>query len=427
MKKILLLTLLLFGSLYGRSVALIIGVNSKGLQGAVNDANAIKVLMDYQKVNSTILLNQQATKANILYHLKGMVSQLKKGDRFYFFFSGHGTSPLDPNLKRVIDSDKTLLSLLENSGAIIPWDFDENHAYQSLISAKRDLAPIFKTIDREKKAFALVMIDACFSGMSFKDFTVDRRKSTPIKTKLHFSNDSYPYKNIVYSASTVMSDWASEDNSHRPYRGYFSRALEGCLYLHNRADHFKTCLNGYDMAQSLVVYSQNKSASLFSHHRVNSKYKDIKVVPKEKPLVDELFRMANIISDIEIVALQENGIERKVYSPSTPLEVEVKSKKDGYLVFMSFDKSEKLQLHYPKYEPRKLLAETRESVGEFDATEPFGDEYLLGFLVDLKTSNRLSEIYKKNKGNLSDDSSIREVMELLKGKSGSSLKLKSTK
>ncbi len=77
----------------------------------------------------------------------------------------------------------------------------------------------------------MVIIDACFSGMSFKDINPNSRKQLPIPIKLHFnSNSIYPYKNIVYLASTVVSDWALEDKSHRPYRGFFSRALEQCLY-----------------------------------------------------------------------------------------------------------------------------------------------------------------------------------------------------
>ena len=426
MKK--LLFILLFSTLlYPKSYALIVGVNNHGLKGAVNDANAIGKVMVYQGVYAKILLNNKATKSNILYHLKELVSRLKEEDRFYFFFSGHGTSLLDPSFKKLIDNNQKLLSLLENSGGLIPWDYNEHNAYNTLLSAKRDLAPIFREIDQEKKAFSLVMIDACFSGMSFKDFNTNTRKHIPIKTKLYFKNDAYPYANVVYLASTAMSDWASEDISHKPYRGFFSRALEYCLYRNNRADHLKTCVNSYPMAQSTVVYSQNKRASLFDHHRINHKHKEIVVVPREKPLVDELFSMATTQSDIQIVATQHNGIERKVYTPSTPLNLEVKTKKEGYLIFMSFDKDKKLKLHYPKYEPRKLFVNKVEHLGEFEAKEPFGDEYLIAFLVDLETSKKISKIYKKNQGNLVSDVSIREVIALLKGFSASSLQLRSTK
>jgi len=426
MKKLLLIVF--FSTLvYPKSQALIIGLNNNGLQGAVNDAKAIEKLMVYQGVSATVLLNENATKKSILYHLDALANQLREGDRFYFFFSGHGTSLLDPDFQILINSDTKLLSLLENSGGLIPWDFDKHNAYDSIISAKRDLAPIFKKIDTHKKAFAMVMIDACFSGMSYKDFNTNMRKRIPIKTKLYFKNDAYPYKNLVYLASTAMSDWASEDKSRRPYRGFFSRALEHCLYKNNRVDHLKQCVNSFSMAQSTVVYSRYKEAKLFDAYRRNSHYKDIKVVPSDKPLVAKLFNMVAPISDIEIRATQHNGIARKIYTPSTPLNLEIKTKKEGYLVFMSFGKDKKLTLHYPKYEPRKLFANSTERLGEFEAKAPFGKEYLIAFLVDLESSKKISEIYKQNQGNLERDTSIREVTALLKAKSGSSLQLRSSK
>lgn len=425
MRKLLLF--LLFSTLlHSNSYALIVGVNNYRLKGAVNDANAMATLMRSQKVKTTLLLNKNATRANILRHLKRIVSKLNNGDRFYFFFSGHGTSLLDPNFKMLINNDKRVISLLENSGGLIPWDYREDNAYNRLLSAKRDLAPIFREIDKRKRVFAMVMIDACFSGMNFKDFNTNIRKSIPIKTKLHFTDDGYPYQNILYLASSTMSDWSLEDTSHKPYRGFFSRALEHCLYRHNGVDALKRCINAYPMAQSTVVYAKNRRVSLFKPNYFNNHYKDIVVTPRAKPLIEELFGMARGESDLEMIATQRNGVERKVYTPTTPLELRLKGSKEGYLVFMSFDSSKKLKLHYPKYEPRKVI-KNDEFLGEFEAKEPFGEEYLIAFLVDFKTSKKIIEIYKRNQGNLESDASIREVIGLIKGFSGCSLVLKSTK
>ena len=429
MMKKLLLVLLLSTLLYPKSQALIIGVNNRGLKGAVNDAKAIKRLMVFQGVNVKLLLNEEATKKNIINNLKRLITGLNRGDRFYFFFSGHGTSLLDPNFGKAINSDKRLISLLENSGGLIPWDFEDNQAFQTLISAKRDLAPIFREIDKHK-AFGMIMIDACFSGMSFKGFNTDVRKSTPIKLKLHFNNDAYPYKNVLYLASTAMSDLGLEDMSRQPYRGYFSRRLESCLYRTNSFNTLSSCIKKVKqkrihIPQSAVSYPRyhNKDFRLFTSHRVK-RTKDIMIVPKTKNLVHELFSLAiQESSDIEMFATQRNEIERRVYTPSTPLDLKFRATKEGYLVFMSFGEDEKSKLHYPKYEPKKLL----DIEIELEANSPFGDEYLMAFLVDLKRAKKFVEIYKKNQGNLVNDASIREVMELLKGQSGSSLKLRSTK
>jgi len=47
-------------------------------------------------------------------------------------------------------------------------------------------------------------------------------------------------------------------------------------------------------------------------------------------------------------------------------------------------------------------------------------------LVDLPTAEKFVKIYKQNQGNLEGSVSIRGVIELLRGKNGSSLKLRST-
>ncbi len=259
--KILIVFFIILGLANANNYALVIGLNHKALQGAVNDASAIgKVLGEYQIKDTTYLYDEQATRKNILNHLYMMVKRLKRGDSLYFFFSGHGTSLFDPSFESYISKDKTLQNLLENSGALIPWDFDSQDIVGSIISAKRDLAPLFRKIDK-KGAFAMVMIDACFSGTSYKELNFSNE--LPIAIEPHFGEEAYPYKNIIYLASTSTSDWAVEDKSQKPYRGYFSRALEKCLYKHEKLQALKTCLEKSEMPQSVVVYPEKKDFDLF--------------------------------------------------------------------------------------------------------------------------------------------------------------------
>ncbi len=240
---------------------MVVGLNYNALQGAINDANAMEKVFQSKHIKNTIsLCDEQATRSNILAHLTDIIAKLKRGDSFYFFFSGHGTSLFDPSFKTYISNDKILQELLTNSGALIPWDFDSQNIVESIISAKRDLAPLFRKID-EKGVFGIVMIDACFSGTSFKELNFSN--ALPIAIEPHFGEEAYPYKNIVYLAATSTSDWAVEDKSQKPYRGYFSRALETCLYSHEKLQAVKVCLEKSKMPQSVVVYPQNKDLYLF--------------------------------------------------------------------------------------------------------------------------------------------------------------------
>lgn len=262
--KIFVTFFFIMSLLSAKDYALTIGLNNKSLKGAVNDAYAIaKILGKHEILNTISLYDEKATRENILHNLEIIVNKIQKGDSFYLFFSGHGTSLYDPSLADKLHKDNRLKMLLENSGALIPWDFTEQDISGSIISAKRDLAPFFRKID-EKGAFALVMIDACFSGSSFKELNFSNE--LPIAVEPHFGEESYPYENIIYLASTSASDRAVEDKSQKPYRGYFSRALEKCLDKHKRLIALKICLEKSEMPQSVVVYPQKKDFYLFDNY-----------------------------------------------------------------------------------------------------------------------------------------------------------------
>lgn len=266
--RIFVVLLILWSYGHTKEYAMVIGLNHNSLQGAINDAKAMKKVLRYNHINNTIALyNEEATRKNILVKLTNMVDKLKKGDSIYFFFSGHGTSLFDPSFESYILRDTKFKNLLENSGALIPWDFDSQNIEWSIVSAKRDLAPLFRKIDK-KGASALVMIDACFSGMAYKDLSFSAKM--PIALEPNFGEEAYPYKNIIYLASTSVSDWAVEDRSKKPYRGYFSRALEKCLYKHETLKTVKKCLESSDMPQSVVVYPQDKDFYLFDGPSVSS-------------------------------------------------------------------------------------------------------------------------------------------------------------
>lgn len=261
--RIFIILLVLYSSLFAKEYGLVVGINNKGLKGAVNDAVAMKSVWEKYHINNVqYLYNDEATKNNILNFLSTTVESLHKGDRVYFFFSGHGTSAYDPSFRDYLDKDKTLQRLLAGSGALIPWDFDESNIPRSIISAKRDLAPLFRKIDA-KGAFAVVMIDACFSGSAYKEISFS--KTLPIAIDATFGEETYPYENIIYLAATAASDWAVEDKSTKPYRGYFSKALENCLYKHENLQAVKSCLESSDIPQSVVVYPKNSDIKPFTY------------------------------------------------------------------------------------------------------------------------------------------------------------------
>lgn len=158
--------------------ALIVGINYPGtaheLRGCVNDANLINSVIRDQYGFSDIqmLLDNNATTANIIAGLEWLVADTVPGDVVYFHYSGHGSQmrdldgdeadgldeiicPVDLNWADKVIKDDQLKAIFNkvpngvnltvtldccNSGGGI----DQTNQYQSLGPAERALAPTAK-------------------------------------------------------------------------------------------------------------------------------------------------------------------------------------------------------------------------------------------------------------------------------------------
>jgi len=221
---VLLLSAFGVPSVNAERYAVLIGVNSYPylpakcqLKGPVNDVNCLKEVLvgryGFAPGNVKTLLNDEATKGNILGALSRLEGSTKPGDFVFMYFSGHGTSTYDRNLG---------LKIGDETGAIIPCDFqynkhDENAMFAKLIIGKRDLRPIFTELD--KKRSILVVFDACFSGYSVRDamsFGQPKEISLPFtNAELGFrgvrrtaNSEPYPYQNIVYISASDETERA---------------------------------------------------------------------------------------------------------------------------------------------------------------------------------------------------------------------------
>ncbi len=82
----------------GKKYALFVGINAyaeRPLQGCVNDAKNMQIALakryGFAANNTTLLLDQQATRAGILNALQNYQTKVGAGDVFVFTYSGHGT------------------------------------------------------------------------------------------------------------------------------------------------------------------------------------------------------------------------------------------------------------------------------------------------------------------------------------------------
>lgn len=146
-------------NLYGNSWAVVIGINEyqkwPKLSYAVNDAQGVRdTLVDkfhFKPENVQVLLNQEATRERILSVLGDTLSdptKVKRDDRVFVFFAGHGVTRKLPNGRSL--------------GYIVPVDADTAN-YQSTAISMTNFQDISESIAAKHVFYVM---DACYSGLA---------------------------------------------------------------------------------------------------------------------------------------------------------------------------------------------------------------------------------------------------------------------
>ena len=162
MYKILSIILFTYGlcfttdDIYDNSWALIIGIdkyeNVHKLNYAVDDAESIKDILinsfDFPEENVSLLINEQASKQNIIKSFSTITKNAKSNDRVVVFFAGHGETMDLPG-----GGEK---------GYLIPVEGDANDLYVTSIPMDE-----LKQIALMSKAkHMLYLVDACYGGIA---------------------------------------------------------------------------------------------------------------------------------------------------------------------------------------------------------------------------------------------------------------------
>jgi len=160
--------------------ALCVGINqfknypSATLQGCVNDANDMSALLQkflgFQASDITVLLDEQATKTNIMNNLKSMVDDAKEDKHVYLVFSlsSHGTQVPDLNNDETQDHADEAFCPHDLAQSGNQWDTDH-------IIVDDELRDLFAQLPG--KVLLEVFLDTCHSGTGLKavDMLFDRR------------------------------------------------------------------------------------------------------------------------------------------------------------------------------------------------------------------------------------------------------------
>lgn len=223
-------TLLLSGQAHATKLALLVGVgdfqNSEvpKLPGPKHDVEAMKAVLverlGFEPQNVNTLIDNQGTKHAIQAALKSLMDKSRPGDEILFYFSGHGTSSLDPELG---------LPLPYGSGAIAPYGarISGADAVNTMLIGRTELRPLLEPLDRgDRKLW--VVFDTCYSARAVKPHDAPggllSRSLPKIKVGTEDHNNylamrklaqaqvqaglAYPYRNVAFLAAAAEGEKA---------------------------------------------------------------------------------------------------------------------------------------------------------------------------------------------------------------------------
>ena len=274
--------------------ALLIGIgkyeHQPTLEGPPNDVALLKETLikqwHFKPDHIQVLLDQQATKKDILNGFNQLEKTSHAGDEVFIYYSGHGISPSTPGVGQ--------FNLPANSGALLPWETPSKEAdpqgfKDSLIIPKKDLKEqALLKLNKNRQVF--VALDTCYSANTMRglgkhkqgaDILDSRSPFTPEKVKYGDKdrtedNDEYSYKENIILLSAASADEVARDikEEHLPQfptlsgrpQGVFSDALIGVLQCNIPADSNRDQRIDYsELTQAVRDYLKAKHQTQTPH------------------------------------------------------------------------------------------------------------------------------------------------------------------
>ena len=342
----------LSGVTFATDYALVIGccgeyksLQGKNLGGTSRDAYVMADIFnkDCKKKNIKVLVNADATKSKIKEQLKWYKNHLGRGDKLFFYFSGHGARAGDKQVFLTGISGDADLNQRLNKTALVTYDFNPKDAYNTAIISADDLRPTFLEMDRNGVKIVM-FVDACFAGRAYKRGYVDETMKLfdsveTIESKQPLNNKLYNH--LIFFGASLSSLQAREiRDKNGNKRGEFTLYLEYCLKTGDRdgnqkitKEELQHCMVDEfpNFATSSSVYPAYKlegKTILSSSHQSPSNKEQLNVKYDGTESLKGIVRVVNKGYELEIVA---NGRVYNIYKASMLYATVAKHKLPKYL------------------------------------------------------------------------------------------------
>jgi hypothetical protein len=185
---------------------------------AENDAKKFASVIEqhgFQKTNTTILINDHATKTRIESIFRTILRKLHENDQLFIFYAGHGFS----------DSNKNYITCHDT-------------IYTDLTSTSVSLQSIFNHVQKSECQKAIFFIDSCHSGLDIDESMRGMLSEMTDEEFENFCNES-KYHVVFASCHNDESSFSSNNLKHgiwtyhiiEAFNGSNRRALERKVYL----------------------------------------------------------------------------------------------------------------------------------------------------------------------------------------------------
>ena len=225
---------------YRNQHAIVVGIdhykntNIPALNNAVNDAKVIAEVFNSMGYSVTTLVNEQATRRNILKAIQKVRNESEQQDSFVFYFAGHGQA--------------ISLEHAERKGYLLPYDTtvslesNDIFEYDESAIALNSIRQYSKVM---KAKHVALLLDSCFSGLAMK-------RNIPVfpAADLAYYNDMLSRKAI--NILTAGDDQpVSDGTGHSPFTRAIIEGLKNSGLDVNDRD-------GLASFNELAVYVKNK-------------------------------------------------------------------------------------------------------------------------------------------------------------------------
>lgn len=199
---------------------------------SANDVQLIKTTLikqNFTEDHIKVLIDNQATKQNIIEAFRDLSNMLRMGDIVFFHYSGHGQQIMDDNGDELDGFDETL----------IPFDADMVYEKSKSVNEKHlrdDLLGLLLDKIRLKigpKGDLIVVLDACHSGTATRNFGISRG------TELKFAPSEYQPPNVINHSSSTGFNETVHNSSLSPiviFSGS-SASEQNYEYVHNQISY----------------------------------------------------------------------------------------------------------------------------------------------------------------------------------------------